>query len=86
MNKIKELLAVSPIIAAVKDDESVELAVRSDCDIVFTLFGSICDIGGIVQKIKDAGKNALSTPTLWKGLPLKNLRRALLRKIRLPTE
>ena len=36
MNRIKELLAVSPIIAAVKDGESVELAVKSDCDVVFT--------------------------------------------------
>ena len=71
MNRIKELLAVSPIIAAVKDDESVELAIKSDCDIVFTLFGSICDIGRIVQKIKDAGKVCFVHADLVEGLALK---------------
>ena len=71
MNRIKELLAVSPIIAAVKDDESVELAVKSDCDVVFTLFGSICDIGEIVRKIKDAGKICFVHADLVEGLALK---------------
>ena len=71
MNRIKELLAVSPIIAAVKDSESVEYAVRSDCDVVFTLFGSICDIGEIVRKIKDAGKICFVHADLVEGLALK---------------
>ena len=71
MNRIKELLAVSPIIAAVKDGESVELAVKSDCDVVFTLFGSICDIGEIVRKIKDAGKICFVHADLVEGLALK---------------
>ena len=71
MNKIKELLAVSPIIAAVKDWESVDMAIRSDCDIIFTLFGNICDIGGIVERIKEAGKICFVHADLVEGLALK---------------
>ncbi len=71
MNKMKELLAISPIIAAVKDWESVDMAIRSDCDIIFTLFGNICDIGGIVERIKEAGKICFVHADLVEGLALK---------------
>lgn len=71
MNRIKELLAISPIIAAAKDKESVRLATRSDCDVVFTLYGSICDIGEIVKEIKSAGKVCFVHADLVEGLALK---------------
>lgn len=68
---MKELLAISPIIAAVKDSESVKLAAKSDCDVVFTLYGNICDIGEIVKEIKAAGKICFVHADLVEGLALK---------------
>ncbi len=49
---IVELLKLHPVIAAVKDNESLQVAVKSDCRIISVLYGNICNIGHIVQQIK----------------------------------
>ena len=52
-----ELLEESPIIAAVKSQEGLEHSLKSECKVVFVLFGTICDIDAIVAKIKAAGND-----------------------------
>ena len=42
-----ELLEESPIIAAIKSWEGLEKSLKSECKIVFVLFGTICDIDQI---------------------------------------
>ena len=42
-----ELLEESPIIAAIKSWEGLEKSLKSECKVVFVLFGTICDIDQI---------------------------------------
>lgn len=58
----------NPIIAAVKDDEGLKIALTEDIEIIFVLYGDICTISGIVKKIKEAGKVALVHVDLITGL------------------
>ena len=53
-----ELLEESPIIAAIKSWEGLEKSLKSECKVVFVLFGTICDIDQIVARIKDAGRRS----------------------------
>lgn len=63
----------NPIIAGIKDDESLEKVIGSRCDIVFVLYGDICNIGNIVGRIKEAGKYALVDVDLVKGTSSKEV-------------
>ena len=63
-----ELLEESPIIAAVKSWEGLEKSLKSECKVVFVLFGTICDIDQIVARIKDAGKVAIVHVDMIQGL------------------
>ena len=63
-----EAIEAAPIVAAVKDDEGLEKCLRSDVDVVFSLFGDVCTIAGIVDRIKDAGKMAMVHIDLVTGL------------------
>ena len=42
-----------PIIAAVKSEEQLQRALASDCNIIFFLFGNICNISSLVQRVAD---------------------------------
>ncbi len=64
INKIES----NPIIAAVKDDNGLEVALTEDIEIIFVLYGDICSIPTIVDKIKKAGKVALVHVDLITGL------------------
>lgn len=55
---IKEILKTNTVIASVKDLQSLDAALTSRCAVIFVLFGNICNIGQIVQKIKAAKKYA----------------------------
>ncbi|MBE5911597.1 glycerol-3-phosphate responsive antiterminator [Pseudobutyrivibrio sp.] len=61
-------LEANPVIAAIKDDEGLEHAIASDCEIIFILYGDVCSIPRIVQKIKDADKVAMVHLDLIAGL------------------
>ncbi len=63
-----DTLIDSPVIAAVKDMEGIEKTIQSDVEIVFILFGNICNIGEIVEKLKAAGKKAFVHIDLIEGL------------------
>ena len=64
INKIES----NPIIAAIKDDDGLEVALTEDIEIIFVLYGDICSIPTIVDKIKKAGKVAMVHVDLITGL------------------
>ncbi len=57
-----------PIIAAVKNEEELGLAIDSECPVVFVLYGDICTVSGIVSRIKAGGKIAIVHVDLIEGL------------------
>lgn len=67
-----DAVASNPIIAAVKDDEGLEKCLKSaELSVVFVLYGEVSTIGGIVEKIKAAGKMAVVHMDLVAGLSSK---------------
>ena len=70
---IAQLLAGSPIIAAVKDENSLEKSLASDCQVIFVLAGTICDIETIVEKVKAKNRIAIVHADLVTGLSSKEV-------------
>ena len=68
-----ELLEISPVIAAVKSEEGLEHALETDCQVVFLLFGSICDIDHLVERVKERGKIAIVHVDFVAGLSTKEI-------------
>ena len=59
----------NPVVAAVKDIEGLERCCeQEEIKVVFILFGDICSIGGIVQKVKNTGRFAMVHVDLVTGL------------------
>ncbi len=72
MRKFYEVVEANPVIAAVKDEEGLEMCCSmEEMKVIFVLFGDICSIPGIVKRIKDAGKTALVHIDLITGLSAK---------------
>ena len=69
----REILEDTPIIAAVKNEEGLERCLISEIQVVFVLFGDICNIHDIVKKIKDAGKIAMVHLDLIGGISGKEI-------------
>lgn len=63
----------TPIIAAVKNEEGLQLALQSDCSAIFLLFGSICSIASLVQQVKEHRKMAFIHLDLVDGLSNKDV-------------
>ena len=61
------------LIAAIKSWEGLEKSLKSECKVVFVLFGTICDIDQIVARIKDAGKVAIVHVDMIQGLSTKRV-------------
>lgn len=55
-NLFESKMKKNPIIAGVKDMSKLELALSSDCEIIFLLCGTIFDIKDTVKKAKEKGK------------------------------
>ena len=68
-----EKIEASPIIAAVKDDRELARALQSDVDVVFILYGDVCTIPMIVDRIKEAGRTAMVHLDLVSGLSPKEI-------------
>lgn len=69
-----EAVEENPIIAAVKNMEDLEKCCGlSDIHVVFILFGDICSIADIVQKVKEAGKIAMIHVDLIGGLSTREI-------------
>ena len=68
-----EVIESTSIIAAVKDDEGLDLALSSDTGVIFILYGDICSIGPITRRIKAAGKVAMVHVDLVSGLSTRDI-------------
>jgi glycerol-3-phosphate responsive antiterminator len=68
-----DTLTDSPIIAAIKDETGLAECLRTECHVIFILFGNVCNIGEIVAKVKDAGKLAIVHMDLVTGLSSKEI-------------
>ena len=66
-----EIIAEFPIIAAVKDEQELKESLMTDCKVIFILFGNICNISEIVEKIKNKDKLAIIHADLVQGLSAK---------------
>ena len=71
--KSMELLETSPIIAAVKNTDGLKRCLESECQVVFVLYASLCDIARIVKELKDAGKTVMVHVDLVQGLSAKEV-------------
>ena len=61
-------LSANPVIAAVKNEQQLKLALKSECETVFLLFGDLLNIGDLTRAVKNAGKNAIIHIDLVNGL------------------
>lgn len=71
--KIRNLFEISPIITAVKDEQGLEKALKTESPVVFLLFGNICNITGLVDQVKNSGKIAIVHVDLIQGLSSKEV-------------
>ena len=72
-SKIREKLEDCPIIAAVRDDEGLQECLKTDCSIVFILYGDIMNIASVVEQVKENNKLALVHMDLIAGLGSKEI-------------
>ena len=71
-----DAVEANPVIAAVKHDDGLQAAVEmEEIQVIFVLYGDICTIPEIVDRIKDSGKKALVHIDLIAGLSTKFIRR-----------
>jgi len=70
---IKELLEQNPIIAAIKNEEQLELAVNSSAQIIFVLFGDVMSIKKISEIIKSKNKIGIIHIDLVEGFTNKEV-------------
>lgn len=64
----QEMIAQSPVIAAVKDETGLQRALSSGVQVIFVLFGTVCSIPSLVASIKEAGRIAVVHVDLVAGL------------------
>lgn len=64
-----DAITVSPIIAAIKDEEGLRQCLKfEDVNVVFVLYGEVSTIAGIVEQMKDKGKTVVVHMDLIAGL------------------
>ncbi|QGU94022.1 glycerol-3-phosphate responsive antiterminator [Clostridium bovifaecis] len=56
-NEFYDKLSINPIIAAVKDMDALDRAIKSPSEVIFLLKGNICSIEEIVSRVKKSGKS-----------------------------
>ena len=71
--RIYDALQANPVIAAIRDDAGLEQCLSADVRVVFVLYGDVCSIPHIVEKIKEAGKIAVVHVDLIIGLAAKEV-------------
>ena len=70
-NLLLNELENNPIIAAIKDDDGLEVCIKSECKIVFVLFGTVTSIPSIIHKLKANSKIVFVHLDLIDGLSSK---------------
>lgn len=62
------ILEDHPVVASVTNADGLDAVLRSDCQIVFLLYGSLLDLAAVVDKLKAHGKTVLVNVDLVEGL------------------
>ena len=69
-----DAVEANPVIAAVKSDAGLQAAVEmEEIQVIFVLFGDVCTIPEILERIKAAGKKAMVHINLIAGLSAKEI-------------
>ena len=68
MFDFREVLEENPIVAAVKDEETLEEALKSDSKVIFVLFGNIINVKALSEKISESNKIGILHIDLVEGL------------------
>ncbi len=68
-----EITEVSPVIPAIKNEEWLEYCRSSECGIAYIIYGDICNIADIVERVKSMGKKAIVHIDLIAGLSSKEI-------------
>ncbi len=71
--KLLECFAEVPIVAAAKSEEELDGCIQSKSKVIFLLFGDICTIARLVDRVKHAGKVAIVHLDLIDGLAPKDV-------------
>lgn len=66
--QFSDLFEDAPIVAAVKNEYELSESLLCDSNVVFLLFGDICNIADLVKTVKDSGKYAIVHIDLIEGL------------------
>ena len=69
-----DAVEANPVIAAVKSDAGLQAAVEmEEIQVIFVLYGDVCTIPEILERIKAAGKKAMAHIDLIAGLSAKEI-------------
>lgn len=71
--KYRESFEDYPIIAAIRDDEGLANCLKTDCQNIFILYGTVMNISDIVEQITAAGKYAFVHMDMIEGLSSKEV-------------
>lgn len=66
-------LSSQPIIASVKNDEELEMALKSDVGVIFMLYGNILTIADLTSRVHQAGKQVFVHLDMIEGLAPKEV-------------
>ncbi len=61
-------ITACPVIAAVKNEAQLENALRSECEVVFLLFGDLLNVTELTERVREAGKFPVVHLDLVNGL------------------
>lgn len=65
---IEQTLIENPVIAGIRNDEELKMALKSKVALAFILYGSIVNIGSISAKFRDSGKMVFIHMDMVEGL------------------
>ncbi len=71
--EFEEFSASYPVIPSVKNDDGLRAALAADNPVVYVIYGDICNIGSIVDQLKQAGKKVIVHIDLVSGLASKEI-------------
>lgn len=71
--KYKEAIEDYPIIAAIRDDKDLEECLKTECQNIFILYGTVLTIVDITKRITEAGKYAYVHMDMIEGLSSKEV-------------
>jgi len=68
MNKILNKLKTNPVIAAIRSEQQLDVALKSNCEIIFILSANIFNVGLYIREIKQSNKEVFVHIDFLEGL------------------